>query len=317
MAEALKFGIYPFSTVGQAEGATQGPADDFEQVGRAVLELSGGKAFLPRVYVLYSGPESAEGILQQVATLVQIGIPWDLVLCYRSAEDDMANWTSLIRTLLARFGHQLDALQITNEPNLKGVPGAADGDQPNILVALVEGVLAAREMVEQVGAPVQIGFSAVPAPPGVDFWQRLGAQGKGDFAAALHYVGYDLYPDVFGPPVPLESMEATVRTLLQQLRTVHLPAAGIPDTVAIRITENGWPTGPDRSEETQARVLETVIRTIHALRESLYITHYELFGLRDADSAQPGKFYRFGLLHDDYTPKPAFETYRRLIAELG
>ena len=28
-------------------------------------------------------------------------------------------------------------------------------------------------------------------------------------------------------------------------------------------------------------------------------------------------FDQFGLLRDDYTPKTAFETYRRLIAELG
>jgi hypothetical protein len=34
-------------------------------------------------------------------------------------------------------------------------------------------------------------------------------------------------------------------------------------------------------------------------------------------SAQPDSFYQFGLLRDDYTPKPAFETYRQLIAELG
>ncbi|MGW5479477.1 hypothetical protein [Streptomyces sp. NPDC004008] len=28
-------------------------------------------------------------------------------------------------------------------------------------------------------------------------------------------------------------------------------------------------------------------------------------------------FHRFGLLRDDYSPKAAFETYRRLIDELG
>ena len=40
-------------------------------------------------------------------------------------------------------------------------------------------------------------------------------------------------------------------------------------------------------------------------------------GLRDADSNNPNLFYQFGLMRDDYTPKPAFETYRQLIAELG
>jgi hypothetical protein len=31
----------------------------------------------------------------------------------------------------------------------------------------------------------------------------------------------------------------------------------------------------------------------------------------------PNLFYQFGLMRDDYTPKPAFAVYRRLIAELG
>lgn len=39
--------------------------------------------------------------------------------------------------------------------------------------------------------------------------------------------------------------------------------------------------------------------------------------LRDADSSNLNIFYHFGLLRDDYTPKPAFEVYCRLIAELG
>ena len=35
------------------------------------------------------------------------------------------------------------------------------------------------------------------------------------------------------------------------------------------------------------------------------------------DSTDPDVFSQFELLHDDYTPKPAFERYRQLIAELG
>ncbi|MCF6422913.1 hypothetical protein [Amycolatopsis tucumanensis] len=42
---------------------------------------------------------------------------------------------------------------------------------------------------------------------------------------------------------------------------------------------------------------------------------YTHFALRDADSANPGLFHQFGLLRDDYTAKPAFDTYRKLIAE--
>jgi len=49
-----------------AEGVAQGAPDDFEQIGRAVMELSGGKPLLPRTYMLYTGPDSVENILQHV-----------------------------------------------------------------------------------------------------------------------------------------------------------------------------------------------------------------------------------------------------------
>jgi hypothetical protein len=47
----------------------------------------------------------------------------------------------------------------------------------------------------------------------------------------------------------------------------------------------------------------------------LNITHYEFFDLRDADSADPG--LPFGLLRDDYSSKPGFAVYQRLVRELG
>ena len=53
------------------------------------------------------------------------------------------------------------------------------------------------------------------------------------------------------------------------------------------------------------------------VRAALNVTHYEFFALRDADSSNPGLGYQFGLPRDDYRPKPAFDRYRALVAELG
>jgi hypothetical protein len=64
-------------------------------------------------------------------------------------------------------------------------------------------------------------------------------------------------------------------------------------------------------------VVGTRVRTVDALSQELNITHYELFGLRDADSAKDDPFHQFGIMRDDYTPKPAFSTFQRLIQELG
>ncbi|MED4905453.1 hypothetical protein [Parageobacillus thermoglucosidasius] len=106
--------------------------------------------------------------------------------------------------------------------------------------------------------------------------------------------------------------------VLRRFREKNLKTAHIPESVPIRITENGWSTGKhpftgeDRSYEHQAKVLEAVIRTVYALRQELNIMHYELFGLRDADSSVHDLFHQFGIMRDDYTPKPAFYTFQRL-----
>ena len=84
--------------------------------------------------------------------------------------------------------------------------------------------------------------------------------------AALDYAGIDIYPDGFGPRIGPADLPATVERLLRDFRERDLAMAGIPASVPIRICENGWPTGPDRSEEQQAVVLERIIRTVHTLR---------------------------------------------------
>jgi hypothetical protein len=60
-----------------------------------------------------------------------------------------------------------------------------------------------------------------------------------------------------------------------------------------------------------------VIRAVDGLRSELSITHYDLFGLRDADSGIDELFHQFGIVRDDYTPKPAFDAFRHLVDELG
>jgi hypothetical protein len=172
---------------------------------------------------------------------------------------------------------------------------------------------------------VKVGFNSTPTfGAGAEFWADLGHLGGHAFRSALDYVGLDFFPDVFRPVAPdgePGDLRQSVTTVIETMRREWLPAAGISADVPIHIAENGWPTGPTRSYERQAEVLETVIRTVYAQRERLNIERYTLFSLRDTDSSRPELagdiFYHFGLTRDDYTPKPAFHVYRSLIAEMG
>ena len=207
-------------------------------------------------------------------------------------------------------------LQITEEPNFTTFP-YVDGSIPNVRQALVQGVITAKKEVRAGGYAISVGFNAALSfAPQDDFWAALPALGGSPFLDALDYVGMDFFPDVYRPLEP-EALSGAVRDVLMHFRQVNMAAGHIPASVLLHITENGWPTGPDRSYERQADVLETTVRLIHELRGQLTITHYEYFALRDISSAQPDKNFQFGLLRDDYTPKPAFERYQQLISELG
>ena len=124
-------------------------------------------------------------------------------------------------------------------------------------------------------------------------------------------------PDVFRR-IPPANLARAVEFVLTDFRERVLPTPGIGPATPIRIAENGWSTGAGRTEERQAEVLDTVLSTILSLRDRLNITGYSHFCLSDADSgAKEAKeglpdslYYAFGLLHTDYTPKPAFAVYR-------
>jgi hypothetical protein len=313
---SFTFGIYPFGFAGMASGAASGPPDDFTKLPAVIEQLRGGRKLLLRTYGHFTGDDAAPGILTQIEFIARSGLPWDFVLCFRQEGPQLAGWLRLIEEIVARYGNILDALQITNEANLRHVPDAADGSRPHVRQALAYGVVTAKQAVVAHQATVKIGFNAVPTfhEPD-DFWSAI-VQFDGAFIAALDYVGLDFYPDVFGAPIALEDLPAASENILRNFRK-QLADASIPATLPLRICENGWPTGPTRPAERQAQVLETVIRTVYRLRAELNITHYELFGLRDADSSNENSFFQFGIVHDDYSPKPAFAVYQRLIQELS
>jgi len=96
-----------------------------------------------------------------------------------------------------------------------------------------------------------------------------------------------------------------------------MEGAGLGSRVPIYVEENGYPTGPGRTESMQRSVLETMVSAFDDFRGTYNVSDYRWFDLRDADSSSPNFQQQFGLLHDDYSPKPAFAAYRALVAKLS
>ena len=311
------FGIYPGSATGNETGLAVGPSDVPKQILAALNELqTDSKPFIVRAYMPYIGEGNVRDITpENFEQYVSPNRKLDLVLCYRAINESLDLWADFIRATLQRFGPNLVSLQITEEANSTG-PGG-DGITPGVRAALVAGVLAAKAEIKRLGLSIEVGFSAtINFNPTDDFWTDIGQIGGRSFVDALDYVSLDFFADVFVPLPPNVQLGDAVRGVLHQFRAVNMPQAAIPATVPIHIGENGWPTSLTRSYNRQAEVLETIIRTVHEHRQTFNITRYELFHLRDADSSRDDIFYQFGILRDDYSPKPAYAVFRQLVSEL-
>jgi hypothetical protein len=229
----------------------------------------------------------------------------DLVACYRAATPNSTGYAEFVRQAVrdvAAWGG--GKVQVGEELN---VPAPLDGGFPGCFAAAAAGVAAGLDERNRLGASVEIGVNcAGVADP--TFWARLvGALGS-DSAGRLDYIGLDMFPDVFRP-IPEAKVAGGAQFLIRTLRSVTRDT-GIPERTPIHITETGWPTGADRDESRQARVLRTVAE---AISETGEVSVYEFFSLRDGIT--DGSWRNgFGLLRDDYTPKPAYDAVRQLIA---
>ncbi|QFG23591.1 hypothetical protein [Actinomadura sp. WMMB 499] len=309
----MEFGIYPGGITGDDEGGlATGPADDPAKILEALRALQGDGPFLVRGYRGFTDPGRPRvETPHDVERYAGDGRRLDLVVQYQSESGDVPGYLEFVRDTVRRHGPATATLQITEEPNVAGIP-TLDGHYPDVRRALVEGVAAARAEADRLGLPdLRVGFNTTPLfGPAAGFLAELTDLGGRPFLDALGYVGLDFFPDAF---MPAPDPGAATAGLLEMHRDL-MTSAGIPASVPLHITENGWPTGPGRAPERQAEVLEAVLDAVVRTSGALNLGAYLHFALRDADSSRDGLFHRFGLLHDDYTPKPAFDVYRRFTA---
>ena len=240
-------------------------------------------------------------------------------------EGDMAAWERFVRDAARILGKRptVKALSITNEANFTASPNTSDGGYDGVREAIVVGVKAARDELDRAGRPdVELGFSfAWRWTPNSDaaFWTEIGARGDREFRRALDYVGLQVYPHLVWPPAPLPGRSAgdEVVEALTLLRQCYMPKANLGNEVDVWVSENGYATNLGRTEASQNTSLISTLDLVHRYSGTLGVTDYRWFNLRDNNTTGPDLFDAVGLLRDDYSPKPAFWTYRDAIDRLG
>jgi hypothetical protein len=314
------FGVYPGGAAGNdAGGLARGVPDDPASVHAALDDLQGPDAtpLLVRCYAPFTdagGPHRTDIAAPARGELYAVnGRRLDLVLLYQSRSGDVEGYAAFVRNAVQRYGAVTRTVQITEEPNVTG-NAMLDGDYPDVLRAIAAGVQAARGQASRLGfGHLRIGTNTTPLfGPSAGFYMELVNTGGAALVDGLHYIGLDMFPDVFRA-VGDHTIRAATAGLLRHHRRNVLEPAGLGH-LPLHITEHGWPTGPERTPDRQASVVREVIETVLEQKDALNIAAYELFSLRDADSGNPDLFHQFGIMTDAYVPKAAYGVFKELLS---
>ena len=328
-APPLTFGIYPGGLAGQIAGPPAEPKpEDPAKIAAALGELRGGpRPFVLHLYLEWNGTGDTEDRVraaeEQIERYAAQGYAVEYVLTYRPrarrGDPDVRDFVVFTRAMVARLGPRLKAIQVMNEVNNGLSPDASDGAYPGARDALPQAIIAAAQEKRARGLDeLEIGmnwFYRLDPQHEHEFWSELGRKGGPELARSLDWVGLDAYPGTFFPPG--SRYRESMVNAMSSLRECYMPLAGLGREKPIHVTENGYPTGPGRSYSEQERALREMVRAVHDFRGNYGVTDYRWFDLRDGDSSDPNFGQQYGLMRDDYTPKPAFGAYRDLIAELA
>ncbi|HVE69310.1 MAG TPA: hypothetical protein VNB64_12085 [Solirubrobacteraceae bacterium] len=326
----LRFGINPAGEAGalgpRVEPVPEDPARTLDALAR-LRPPQGPLTVRLNRFFWSDGEAGIQRFLALARRYTSRGYLVELQLRYHPRPDQegkVGEFVAWVRDVVRRFGPDpgVVAVQVTNEVNLTFSPDSSDGAYDGARDALVQGVIAAKDEARKRGHDhVKVGFNwFYRTDPSTEdsFWSHLRDRGGAPFVAAVDWVGLDAYPGtVFPPTEPPGGERDGMVAAMSQLRKCYLPKAGIPDRVPIKVEENGWPTGPGRSEDYQVVAMRAMVGAVHDFRATYNVTDYRWFDLRDHASSSANFQHHYGLLRDDYSEKPAFPVYRDLIRQLA
>jgi hypothetical protein len=329
-ARRLRFGITPqlAGTAGQTQGevVAENPAARDRALERLRPRRRQLVIRLNRLF-MSDGDRAIDRFARRARHYARRGFEVESQIRYHPApeqEGDIAAWRRFVRraTKALATNPALVSISVTNEVNLPISPNTSDGAYAGALQALVAGVVEAKRTLRRAGrADVEVGFTYAYRyllDADARFWRSIGELATPRFRRALDYVGVQLYPGLFVPPtlVGETAGEATLEALTL-VRDCYMPQAGLGEGVELWISELGYATNLGHTEERQQVELADTVNAVHALSGTLGVTDLRYFNLRDNRPDGTDLFDDVGLLHADYSPKPAFEAYRGLIDRLG
>lgn len=309
------------------------PKIQMPKVIEALKELSGGHPFIVHIYTTWSQyPSSLQSLTTEIEDYASAGFIISLTLRYlppSGKNGDIAGFQRYVQSMIEHFANQpaIKFLQITNEPNSSANPAASDGAYTNVVSALVTGVEAAYAEEKKVHFNAKIGFNwfySFGRSQDVKFWREVGATGGSRFAHDVSWVGVDLYPGTYVPftlpPETAKDFASTastdVESALNYVRTQLMPLAGLGKSVPMGISEIGWATNPpSRSFSEQSALVTAFSYGACSVVRQDNLEFMQWFDLADNAVSLPQSPLKMGIMRYNFSPKPAFYAYKKVIAQ--
>jgi hypothetical protein len=318
----LRFGIYPGGGAGGS--GTAKPDDPRKRLG-ALSVLRGDRPFVIRLYEEFTGSPTPDrysaAVEGQISTYTKLHYDVELAINYRPTSSNtrrnVATFALFLRRLVNRLGPNrgLRWIQVANEVDLTPpiFSASADGSFPGAEEALIAGVEAAKaQAVRDKFSQLRIGINWVEEGPNdAEFWTTLGEMGGERFVHSVDWVGLDAYP------ASVASAASRLIDDMEYLRACYLPLAHIPATVPLLVVENGFATGPGRTDQMQSQAMTASVEAVNTYRATFNVTDYQWFDLRDAASQSANVADHYGIMTDRYQPKIAFSTFKKLVVADG
>ncbi len=206
-----------------------------------------------------------------------------------------------VRFLTARYGTELAALEVWNEPNLERFLVAPN--RAAAYAALVKAAYPAAKAGNS-AVPVIVGALASADRP---FLDELYAQGIKGFYDGISVHPYNEWRDPYDRWQP----QWKKYTFLPGMEWIHEGQVAAGDNTPLWITEFGWDTCVGNewcvSEAQQADYLGKAIQILNTLDYVYGATAYEL---RDEGTDKSEFEGNWGLVHRDFSKKPAFDALK-------
>ena len=265
-------------------------------VGWATLETAKNRydsTYLAKLDALLAGAQ-ARGI-KVIATLWQTPRWASSAGAWNDAPSNPADYGAFARFITARYGSELAAVEAWNEPEINGDLIASN--LPATYTQMVKAFYTGAKEGDP-GVDVLAGSLAYADVP---FLKALYADGIKGF-----YDGIAVHPYADGANPANTSV---THSFLGGIQTLHAVQLQVGDNTPIWVTEFGWPTGTAagaNSEQQQAEYVEEAFGILDGLP---YVKGATIYQLRDMGSDPSNPEDNFGLLRENFTPRPAYAAF--------